>query len=213
MPWLWQLGFPPNSLSSSSRRAWPCPHGSGSVPTERGTLGLRVPLTAHPIGQSKTQGQPRVKKWGNRLLLLMGEATQSFCKACGYRKEEFRLFFFKLTCHQRKAVARKPAKMERSRLENIKPSFPNQCLESQWRAKKEWHSQTWTLERCCFNPKDLIKAWIRAGERDWARDNCRYYLLRWKRGKHLRLHRCWLAELFDTPIWCYHHSSPRGTVF
>lgn len=32
------------------------------------------------IGQSRSSGQPRLKRWGERLQLLMGEALESHCK-------------------------------------------------------------------------------------------------------------------------------------
>lgn len=49
-------------------------------------VGTCIPsLLPHSTGQRKSQGQSRFKEWENRLHLLMGGASNSHYRGCGYR--------------------------------------------------------------------------------------------------------------------------------
>lgn len=76
-------------LSSSNRVAWACSHGSWAELQESERKVVRIgtcmpSLPSHSIGQSHKSTLD--SEWGNRLHFLMGGASKSHCKKCGYRE-------------------------------------------------------------------------------------------------------------------------------
>lgn len=53
----------------------------------RHTVTWHMVLLPEPISQSKSQGRPRQKGWGDGLYRLVGGAAKSHDKRCRYRKE------------------------------------------------------------------------------------------------------------------------------
>ena len=102
----------PHVDSLSNRITWTSLHSRWIHPEQKQMLyslleselrSPQMPLPSHFIGQNKSEGQHRFKKWGNRHKLLLEKAVKMYCKEVWTQRDPiqslgpFSITYYRLT--------------------------------------------------------------------------------------------------------------------